>query len=161
MDLQGGTPGQWPAGGVGGGHGGGYGHGGAFGHGGHGGPPPPEGATIGVALEECPRSSLSEHVPLIVELGVGIVEARGLESVGVYRVPGNTAAVAALTESLNRGFDHLNRQDPRWNDVNVISSLLKSFFRKLPDPLITSEVPSVGLFSLSLSLSLSLCFPSI
>ena len=145
MDLQGGTPGQWPAGGVGGGHGGGYGHGG---------PPPPEGATIGVALEECPRSSLSEHVPLIVELGVGIVEARGLESVGVYRVPGNTAAVAALTESLNRGFDHLNRQDPRWNDVNVISSLLKSFFRKLPDPLITSEVPSVGLFSLSLSLSL-------
>ena len=99
----------------------------------------PEGATIGVLLEDCPRSSISEHIPLIVELGVGIVEARGLECIGVYRVPGNTAAVTALTESLNRGFDGLNQQDPRWNDVNVISSLLKSFFRKLPDPLITSE----------------------
>lgn len=27
----------------------------------------------------------------------------------------------------------------RWRDVNVISSLLKSFFRKLPNPLIPSE----------------------
>jgi hypothetical protein len=31
-------------------------------------------------------------------------------------------------------------QDPRWNDVNVISSLLKLFFRKLPDALLTSEL---------------------
>lgn len=100
----------------------------------------PEGATIGVPLEFCPRSSLSESIPLIVELCVGIVEARGLESVGVYRVPGNSVAVNALTDSLNRGFDGLNQSDPRWNDVNVISSLMKSFFRKLPDPLVTSEL---------------------
>ena len=99
-----------------------------------------EGATIGVPLEFCPRSSLSESIPLIVELCVGIVEARGLESVGVYRVPGNSVAVNALTDSLNRGFDGLNQSDPRWNDVNVISSLMKSFFRKLPDPLVTSEL---------------------
>jgi hypothetical protein len=38
------------------------------------------------------------------------------------------------------GFDGLNQSDPRWNDVNVISSLMKSFFRKLPDPLVTSEL---------------------
>jgi hypothetical protein len=31
-------------------------------------------------------------------------------------------------------------QDPRWNDVNVISSLLKLFFRRLPDALLTSEL---------------------
>jgi len=99
----------------------------------------PEGATIGVPLEFCPRSSLSDSIPLIVELCVGIVEARGLESVGVYRVPGNSVAVNSLTESLNKGFDCLNTSDPRWNDVNVISSLMKSFFRKLPDPLVTSE----------------------
>jgi hypothetical protein len=100
----------------------------------------PEGATIGVPLEFCPRSSLSESIPLIVELCVGIVEARGLESVGVYRVPGNSVAVNALSDSLNRGFDGLNQSDPRWNDVNVISSLMKSFFRKLPEPLVTSEL---------------------
>ena len=100
----------------------------------------PEGATIGVPLESCPRSSLSESIPLIVELCVGIVEARGLESIAVYRIPGNSIAVNALSDSLNRGFDGLNQSDPRWNDVNVISSLMKSFFRKLPDPLVTSEL---------------------
>ena len=30
-------------------------------------------------------------------------------------------------------------KDPRWNDVHVISSMLKSFLRNLPDPLLTSE----------------------
>lgn len=100
----------------------------------------PDGATIGVPLEYCPRSTISESIPLLVELCVGIVEARGLESVGVYRVPGNSLAVNALSESLNRGFDCINQSDPRWNDVNVISSLMKSFFRKLPEPLVTSEL---------------------
>lgn len=31
-------------------------------------------------------------------------------------------------------------EDPRWGDVNVVSSLLKSFFRKLPEPLFTAEL---------------------
>jgi len=44
--------------------------------------------------------------------------------------------------TVRTGFDCLNQQDPRWNDVNVISSLIKSFFRKLPDPLITAELYS-------------------
>lgn len=59
-----------------------------------------------------------------------------------YRVPGNTAAVASLTEAVNsRGLDAtILDQDSRWTDVNVISSLLKSFFRKLPDALLTGEL---------------------
>jgi len=32
----------------------------------------------------------------------------------------------------------MNVDHDKWCDVNVISSLLKSFFRKLPDPLITT-----------------------
>lgn len=42
---------------------------------------------------------------------------------------------------MNRGLDiTILDQDPRWSDVNVISSLLKSFFRKLPDALLTGEL---------------------
>ncbi|KAJ9597846.1 hypothetical protein L9F63_011288, partial [Diploptera punctata] len=84
-------------------------------------------------------SSFSEYVPLLVEVCTNIVELRGLEIIGIYRVPGNTAAVSSLTEEVNKGFDNIS-QDPRWNDVNVISSLLKLFFRKLPDSLLTSEL---------------------
>ncbi|XP_018896405.2 rho GTPase-activating protein 23 isoform X11 [Bemisia tabaci] len=105
------------------------------------GPPFPEGATIGVPLEDCPPSTFSEFVPLLVELCTNIVETKGLEIIGIYRVPGNTSAVTSLTEAVNRGLDpSILDQDPRWSDVNVISSLLKSFFRRLPDSLLTSEL---------------------
>ncbi|PNF34874.1 hypothetical protein B7P43_G03117, partial [Cryptotermes secundus] len=102
--------------------------------------PHPEGVTIGIPLEDCPQSSFSEFVPLLVELCTHIVEMRGLDIIGIYRVPGNTAAVTSLSEGLRKGFDNISLQDPRWNDVNVISSLLKLFFRKLPDALLTSEL---------------------
>ncbi|XP_065214459.1 rho GTPase-activating protein 21 isoform X2 [Planococcus citri] len=101
----------------------------------------PPGATIGIPLQVCPSSTFSEHVPLIVQVCTSIVEAKGLEIIGIYRVPGNTAAVTSLTEAVNRGLEMTALdQDPRWSDVNVISSLLKSFFRKLPDALLTSEL---------------------
>lgn len=40
-----------------------------------------------------------------------IVEARGLESTGIYRVPGNNAVVCSLQEQLNRGPSDINLQD--------------------------------------------------
>uniref|UniRef100_A0A8C3VNY3 Rho GTPase activating protein 23 n=1 Tax=Catagonus wagneri TaxID=51154 RepID=A0A8C3VNY3_9CETA len=80
-----------------------------------------------------------QRVPLIVAACCRIVEARGLESTGIYRVPGNNAVVSSLQEQLNRGPGDINLQDERWQDLNVISSLLKSFFRKLPEPLFTDD----------------------
>ena len=79
-----------------------------------------------------------QYVPLIVELCTRIVEVRGLEVVGVYRVPGNSVAVSHMQEELNRGIENMNMDNDKWLDVNVVSSLLKAFFRKLPQPLVTS-----------------------
>ena len=42
---------------------------------------------------------------------------------------------------VNRGEESFELDDPRWCDVHVVSSLLKSFFRKLPDPLFTLVSP--------------------
>lgn len=52
----------------------------------------------------------TEFVPKIVEICTSIVEARGLEVIGIYRVPGNTAAISQLTESVNKGFLNINSQ---------------------------------------------------
>lgn len=68
---------------------------------------------------------------------------KGLEIVGIYRVPGNNAAVTYLTEQVNKGVHAFALDDYRWQDVNVVSSLLKSFFRKLPEPLFTMEMYSL------------------
>lgn len=101
-------------------------------------PTTPEKLTFGVPLENCPKSETFEYVPKFVEMCTEIIEQRGLEVIGIYRVPGNSAAVSALTEELNKGIN-VSLQDTKC-DTNVVSSLLKSFFRKLPDSLLTSEL---------------------
>lgn len=97
--------------------------------------PPKGGHSIGVPLHECPPSAEHPCVPWLVSQCCRLVEAKGLETVGVYRIPGNSAAVAALSASVNGTGAPLDLADPRWGDVHVVSSLLKAFFRQLPDPL--------------------------
>ncbi|XP_033467261.2 rho GTPase-activating protein 23-like isoform X2 [Epinephelus lanceolatus] len=94
--------------------------------------------AFGVRLEDCQPAVNHKFVPLIVEMCCGVVEETGLEYTGIYRVPGNNAMVSNLQEHLNKGMD-INTAEERWQDLNVISSLLKSFFRKLPEPLFTDD----------------------
>ena len=124
-----------------------------------------------------------QYIPLIVDICCKLVEERGLEYTGIYRVPGNNAAISSMQEELNKGMADIDIQDDvslclfffnlgisvwitglccwfllffflwwywlqkycifilhtqKWRDLNVISSLLKSFFRKLPEPLFTN-----------------------
>lgn len=101
---------------------------------------PSPGITFGVRLDDCPPAHTNRFVPLIVEVCCNLVEERGLEYTGIYRVPGNNAAISIMQEELNnKGMGDIDIQDDKWRDLNVISSLLKSFFRKLPEPLFTDE----------------------
>ncbi|KAI4904097.1 hypothetical protein NFI96_026187, partial [Prochilodus magdalenae] len=94
--------------------------------------------AFGVRLEDCQPATSNKCIPLIVEICCGLVEEMGLEYTGIYRVPGNNAIVSSLQEQLNKGSD-INTTEERWQDLNVVSSLLKSFFRKLPEPLFTDD----------------------
>ncbi|XP_068118616.1 rho GTPase-activating protein 23 isoform X2 [Hyperolius riggenbachi] len=95
--------------------------------------------AFGVRLEDCQPATENKGVPLIVEFCCTMVEQKGLEYLGIYRVPGNNAVVSSLQDQLNKGVCETNIQDQRWQDLNVVSSLLKSFFRKLPEPLFTDD----------------------
>ncbi|XP_067640758.1 rho GTPase-activating protein 21 isoform X2 [Eurosta solidaginis] len=93
--------------------------------------------SIGVPLKMCPMSKNNEYVPQLVDVCTNIVETKGLGVVGIYRIPGNKAAISELSEQVNKSdfsFDRCNT-DVRWEDVNVVSSLLKQFIRNLPDAL--------------------------
>ncbi|KAM4717662.1 rho GTPase-activating protein 23 isoform 6-T6 [Anableps anableps] len=94
--------------------------------------------AFGVRLEECQPGVNNKFIPMIVEFCCGLVEEMGLEYTGIYRVPGNNAIVSLLQEQLNKGMD-INPTEEKWQDLNVVSSLLKSFFRKLPEPLFTND----------------------
>ncbi|KAK6745704.1 hypothetical protein RB195_012054 [Necator americanus] len=102
-------------------------------------------SVLGIRLADCAMSGPEDLVPLLVRICVSVVEANGLDTVGIYRIPGNTAAVNALKETLSHCLDtmtmeNLDMSDPRWRDVNVVSSLLKMFLRKLPEPLLTDKL---------------------
>uniref|UniRef100_A0A3Q3SVJ2 Rho GTPase activating protein 23b n=1 Tax=Mastacembelus armatus TaxID=205130 RepID=A0A3Q3SVJ2_9TELE len=94
--------------------------------------------AFGVRLEDCQPAVNHKFVPLIVEICCSVVEEMGLEYTGIYRVPGNNAMVFSLQEQLNKGMD-INTAEETWQDLNVISSLLKTFFRKLPESLFTDD----------------------
>nr|XP_046270206.1 rho GTPase-activating protein 23 isoform X3 [Scatophagus argus] len=94
--------------------------------------------AFGVRLEDCQPGVNNKFIPLIVEICCGLVEEMGLEYTGIYRVPGNNAMVSMLQDQLNKGID-INPAEEKWQDLNVVSSLLKSFFRKLPEPLFTND----------------------
>ncbi|BHF64778.1 hypothetical protein SprV_0200778500 [Sparganum proliferum] len=77
------------------------------------------------------------HVPVIVSTCAEEIERRGLAEEGIYRICGSLSSVNYLKEQFNRDVDTAVKQLADY-DVHVLSSLLKAFFRELPEPLITS-----------------------
>jgi len=57
---------------------------------------------FGIPLSECTPSHENEFVPLVVELCTRAIETHGLDTTGIYRVPGNKAAINALKEELKK-----------------------------------------------------------
>ncbi|KAL4714037.1 hypothetical protein ACJJTC_008391 [Scirpophaga incertulas] len=90
---------------------------------------------LGAPLERCPADPDHPLVPRAVTLPAQAVEAYGLRTVGVYRVPGNAAGVTALAAALDRG-EPPPADDARWADVHVLQACL----RRLPDPLLTARL---------------------
>ncbi|CAG9834844.1 unnamed protein product [Diabrotica balteata] len=103
-------------------------------------PTAPEGSTFGIPIEDCIPSANNMYLPKFVEVCTDIIDERGLQTVGIYRVPGNNASITALSEEINKNYDDVPLDDPRWNDLHLVSSILKSYFRKMPNSLITIQL---------------------
>lgn len=70
-----------------------------------------------VSYTVCPI--LLQFVPLIVEVCCQVLEERGLEYTGIYRVPGNNAAISSMQEELNsKGIADIDIQE----DVSVYAA---------------------------------------
>ncbi|XP_014440305.1 rho GTPase-activating protein 27 [Tupaia chinensis] len=86
----------------------------------------------------CALAALCERerspVPRFVQQCIRTVEARGLDTDGLYRISGNLATVQKLRYKVDHD-ERLDLDDGRWEDVHVITGALKLFFRELPEPL--------------------------
>ncbi|XP_054279717.1 rho GTPase-activating protein 190 isoform X3 [Macrosteles quadrilineatus] len=88
-------------------------------------------------LEQLAQSE-SNAVPIILEKCVQFVEEEGLDSEGIYRVPGNRAHVELLFQK----FDEDPNVDINTLDipVNAVATALKDFFSKRLPPLFTEDL---------------------
>lgn len=65
-------------------------------------------------------------MPLIVEVCCKLVEERGLEYTGIYRVPGNNAAISNMQEELNnKGMNDIDIQDDVSGTLSIGVALIK------------------------------------
>ncbi|KAG0366976.1 Rho GTPase-activating protein 21 [Gamsiella multidivaricata] len=74
-------------------------------------------------------------VPMVVELCIKAIEARGLATAGIYRVSGHMASIQNLKRAFNEGANDIARLVEKEPDINTIAALLKLYFRELREPL--------------------------
>lgn len=97
---------------------------------------------------QCPLYSLTiqqradyerARAPLIISKCLAEVERRGLDMEGIYRILGGNLAIVAIENAFanHNGDDKLSKLDETLDcDINAVTSALKRYLRKLPDPLI-------------------------
>ncbi|EJD02801.1 RhoGAP-domain-containing protein [Fomitiporia mediterranea MF3/22] len=78
-------------------------------------------------------------VPIIVEKCINAVEANAMDYEGIYRKTGGSGQSKAITALFERGdYESFNLSDSdSFNDVSSVTSVLKNYFRMLPNPLLT------------------------
>ncbi|KAH9994024.1 Rho GTPase activation protein [Russula vinacea] len=91
-------------------------------------------------------------VPLIVEKCIAAVDDSALDYEGIYRKTGGSGQSKLITQLFERGdyaaFDLLDRD--RFNDICGITSVLKTYFRSLPNPLLTFALHDEFIFASSI-----------
>ncbi|CAO3569269.1 unnamed protein product [Mortierella alpina] len=80
------------------------------------------------------------NIPLIVEKCIAEIEKRGLEEVGIYRVPGAMSSINKLRLCFNSGSHEVDLDSDEWKDINVVAGALKQFLRELPEAVMTNAL---------------------
>lgn len=79
-------------------------------------------------------------VPVVVEKCIEAVEARGMSHEGIYRKSGGAAQMKSIQVAFDRGEAIDLNNEEEYNDICAVTSVLKQFFRELPNPLLTYEL---------------------
>jgi hypothetical protein len=95
---------------------------------------------FGVSLQELFSHDLSA-VPIVVCHCIQAVDHFGLDVEGIYRMSGAALHVNALRDAFNNNASAPDFRNPAnfHHDINSVATLLKQFFRNLPDPLFTGQ----------------------
>ncbi|XP_038054496.1 SLIT-ROBO Rho GTPase-activating protein 1-like isoform X2 [Patiria miniata] len=73
-------------------------------------------------------------IPTVVQSCVECVSLYGLHHMGIFRMPGAHQEIAEMREAFEKGEDPFESLDEK-ADINLVASVLKLYFRELPEPL--------------------------
>lgn len=91
----------------------------------------------GTSLEE--QQLTKDFVPVIVDKCINFVYAHGIMSEGIYRRSGTNSKVTSLLSLLRKDAWEVQLSRKEYTEYDV-SSVLKRFFRDLPEPLLTNTL---------------------
>lgn len=99
---------------------------------------PPLRQTFGLSLQALFDRDQSA-VPMVVIQCILAVDHFGLETTGIYRQSGTSSLVQKLVDQFNHNPASVDFRNPAnfYHDVHIPATLLKQFFKQLPDPLFT------------------------
>nr|XP_020748146.1 beta-chimaerin isoform X4 [Odocoileus virginianus texanus] len=80
--------------------------------------------------------------PMVVDICIREIEARGLKSEGLYRVSGFTEHIEDVKMAFDRDGEKADISASIYPDINIITGALKLYFRDLPIPVITYDTYS-------------------
>ncbi|KNC99455.1 hypothetical protein, variant [Spizellomyces punctatus DAOM BR117] len=80
------------------------------------------------------------RVPNVVTACIAAVEMRGMTFEGIYRKSGPLTQINKIIASINRGEVPDLTSDESDIDIMAVTSVLKQFFRELPEPLLVSSL---------------------
>ncbi|XP_051245241.1 GEM-interacting protein [Dicentrarchus labrax] len=100
-----------------------------------------KGNVFGVDLSLLPRDRPDE-VPFVVQQCTSEIESRALSVQGVYRVSGSKPRIQKICQAFETQKEQVDLSDLSPHDI---TSILKHFFKELPEPLLTFDLYSAFL----------------
>ncbi|KAL2023381.1 hypothetical protein VTK56DRAFT_2738 [Thermocarpiscus australiensis] len=102
-------------------------------------PPVPEAPSTLFGSDLVERADYERRqIPSVVTRCIEEVELRGMDIEGIYRKTGGNSLVKIIQEGFDKNED-FDISDPSL-DITAVTSVLKQYFRKLPNPLLTFDV---------------------
>lgn len=94
---------------------------------------------FGVALEEVLENQKSSHpdltVPIFFVTAAKIIREKGGATKGIFRIRGKLREVKELKEKIDNG----EPLDENFENIHLLTTLMKAFLRELPTPILTFE----------------------
>lgn len=90
--------------------------------------------VFGVPISDvCDRESLL--VPAVVDKLLTEIEERGLDEIGLYRIPGSVGSINLLKQAFDEGTAVVLTED-----IHTLAGCFKAYLRDLPESLLTNEL---------------------